>query len=56
MISIWFTANATVTPSFLASLKSRMVYLSGAGLRCRDIRSKVMGGHVINVESHGKNY
>jgi len=25
-------ADATVTPSFLAPVKSRMVYLSGAGL------------------------
>ena len=31
----WFAcgpADATATPSFLASVKSRMVYLSGAGL------------------------
>jgi len=31
----WFVcgpANATATPSYLASLKSRMAYLSGAGL------------------------
>ena len=28
----WFAADATATPSSLAPVKPRMVYLSGAGL------------------------
>jgi len=47
----WFAygpADATATPSFLASLKSRMIYLSGAGL-LRLSQKKV----VKWVSSHG---
>jgi len=53
----WFVygpADATATPSSLAPVKSRMVYLSGVGLprlswrkgRCMDV---VVVGHVLNL-------